>query len=223
MPSFWRRLGLGHHAAASCASGGYWQMPASVPAGKRADRIEGHVAPQLEPDLGANILQHRRLQSAADEALRHAPDPLALGAVRLADRKAIAFDVLDDARPDQLGRRIDDAADDALAGMCCPMSPSDRHCSPAPRQGARDARENTSTGCRSASAPRRYADRTASAPRRPPPRPGAPSWPGSRCPAGRRRRNRPWPAPSARPPQSRPAAPAGCPAHLVPPDSFLWL
>jgi hypothetical protein len=55
------------------------------------------------------------LQAAADEALRHALDALALRSVQIADRKPIALDLLDHARREQFSGRIDHTADDALA------------------------------------------------------------------------------------------------------------
>ncbi len=47
-------------------------------------------------------------------ALESACDALGLFAARLAEREAVVLDMLDLARRRDFGRRIDDAADDAL-------------------------------------------------------------------------------------------------------------
>src|SRR5690606_1016759 len=78
-----------------------------------ADRVERQVAPQLQPDFRADVLEHRRLEAAALEHFRHALRALGDGAVQFTDREAVAFDVMNDARSGQLGSRIDDAAEDA--------------------------------------------------------------------------------------------------------------
>src|ERR1700733_13625225 len=77
------------------------------------DGIESHVAPKLQPDLRADITEHRRLQSGPDEAVRDQRHSCARRAVRLADRESIALDMFDDPWGDQFGCRIHHAADDA--------------------------------------------------------------------------------------------------------------
>src|SRR5262249_59969929 len=69
------------------------------------------VADQLEPDVIADPRLDRAAQAARDERLRDAPAPVALGAVRLADREPRAFDVADHSGLDDLGGAVDDAAD----------------------------------------------------------------------------------------------------------------
>ena len=78
--------------------------------GQRTDRIEGHVAPELDPQLVADARPHRRLEAGLDEQLRKLRRAFAAAAVRLAQREAVAVGVVDDARFDDVGRRIDDAA-----------------------------------------------------------------------------------------------------------------
>ena len=80
---------------------------------ERADWIEAHIAPQLEPDFGADIAEHRCFQSRADECLRYLFDALAFDPVQLSDRKAVAFEKLDDSRRDDFTGGVDDTADDA--------------------------------------------------------------------------------------------------------------
>ena len=53
------------------------------------------------------------LRPAATKTSEIARDALARAAVELAEREAVAFDVLDDAGRDHRGRRVDDAAEDA--------------------------------------------------------------------------------------------------------------
>ena len=83
-------------------------------AGQRRDRVEGQIAPELQPDLAADVVAHRRLQAGRDHLLGKPRDALALLARRLAQRKALAVDVADQARRFDLGGGIDHAADDAL-------------------------------------------------------------------------------------------------------------
>ena len=82
--------------------------------GQRADRIEADVAPQLEPDLGADIVEHRRLEAGVLEAGRYRLHPLARGAVQFPQRETRALDVPDDARRHQFGGRIHHAAEHPL-------------------------------------------------------------------------------------------------------------
>src|SRR5690606_12013286 len=79
-----------------------------------ADRIEGQVAPQLQPDFGADIVQHRRLEAGLGHHFRNGRYALAGGTVEFANRETVAFDVLDDARSDQFGCRINHATDHAF-------------------------------------------------------------------------------------------------------------
>src|ERR1700677_3122242 len=79
--------------------------------GNMTFNVESHVAPQFQPDLGADVAEHRSLQSGPDEAVRDQRNSLARRAVRLAHRKPIAFDMLDDPRLHQFDRRIHHAAD----------------------------------------------------------------------------------------------------------------
>src|SRR6267143_6792269 len=109
-------LRLGHHRRRQRARG--WKLAniGQRGSGQRTDGIEGEIAPEFEPDLGANVLEHRRLESSAREALRNPPHALAVRAVELSDREAITLDVLHDPGGDELGGRIHHAADDSLGG-----------------------------------------------------------------------------------------------------------
>ena len=84
--------------------------------------FEGQVAPELEPDLGANVVEHRRLEAGALEALGHPHRTLAPAAVELAERQPVALDVHDDAGRRQLRSGVDHAAEHLLrremAGEC---------------------------------------------------------------------------------------------------------
>ena len=111
-------------SAIACASSIMARATARVPvvgddlvqraAGQRRDRVEGEVAPELDPDLVADVGADRRLQPGRDQLLARAACALGLLARRLAEREAVAVDMADDAGRLDLGRGIDDAADRAL-------------------------------------------------------------------------------------------------------------
>src|SRR3546814_14736143 len=61
--------------------------------GERADRVEGEVAPGLQPDLRADVVEHPRAEAGLDQQVVKFLHPLAGGAVELADREAVALDV----------------------------------------------------------------------------------------------------------------------------------
>src|SRR4029079_949324 len=80
-------------------------------AGQRADRIEAEIAPQLEPDLAADVPQNGRLETPR---LKQSGDVFATGreaAVRLAQCELVAVNVPHHAGFDDLGGRVDDAAE----------------------------------------------------------------------------------------------------------------
>ena len=107
-------LRLGHHPRGQIARR---REPADVDQGRvgeRADRVEGEVAPCLEPDFGADVVQHRGLEPGALQRPGQRRDPIGDGAVELPDRKPGPFDVTDAARCGDLGRGIRDAPDDSL-------------------------------------------------------------------------------------------------------------
>src|ERR1022692_1540849 len=80
--------------------------------GERTDRIEAHIAPQLEPDFRADVGEHRCLQPRSDECLRYVIGALGLDAVQLAQRKPVAFERLYDSGRNDFAGGIDDATDD---------------------------------------------------------------------------------------------------------------
>src|SRR5258708_16060785 len=108
------RLRLDHHRARHLAGTGIGADDIERGTGQRADRVEGKIAPQLEPDLVADALADRRVEPGRDHDLGEPADARAEGPVGLADRQLVAIDVLDDARCDDLGGGIDDAADGAV-------------------------------------------------------------------------------------------------------------
>ena len=119
------------------------QMRLQGGAGQRADRIEGDVAPQLDPDLGADVGLHRRLEAGGDQGAAQRRDARRLGAVRLAQRQAVILDMADLARRDDLRRRIDHAADRALPARSGPIAcrPGSTLARRRSRSGAVDAME----------------------------------------------------------------------------------
>ena len=82
--------------------------------GRTAGRVEGEVAPELEPNFRANIGQHWGFESGPAQAFRNACYALADAAIKFPYREAVALDVPDDTRGNQLGGRIDHAANDPL-------------------------------------------------------------------------------------------------------------
>jgi len=108
------RLRLAHHLRRQLARGRKAADVLQRGVGQRADRIEAEVAPQLQPDFRADIRQDGRLEAGVAEALRQGAHALGVGAVDLAERKAVAFDHADHARRVELGGRVDDAAERTL-------------------------------------------------------------------------------------------------------------
>src|SRR5215469_9572034 len=93
---FGHRLRLGHHGGRELARGLELTNVDERRARERTDRVESEVAPQLQPDLGADVREHRALEAGAREAFRDALRTRTRGAIELADGKAIALDVLHD-------------------------------------------------------------------------------------------------------------------------------
>ena len=86
-------LGLAHHVGGQLARQRELADVHQRRVGQAADRVEGQVAPELEPDLGADVVQHRRLEAGAVKHCGDALHALAVAAVELAHRKAVALDV----------------------------------------------------------------------------------------------------------------------------------
>ncbi len=89
--------------------------------GQRRDRVEAEIAPQLEPDIVADLGIDLGLEAAGDEGLGEGLHARGLLARWLAEPEAVAVDVLDDARRDDLGRGIDGAADGAFRPDAPPL------------------------------------------------------------------------------------------------------
>ena len=109
------RLRLQHHGARDAARAVVGDDVAERAAGQRRDRIEARGCPRASPRSRCGCRRApapaaRRRSSSSESRC----DALALLARRLAEREALALDVADHARRVDLGRRIDDAADDAL-------------------------------------------------------------------------------------------------------------
>src|SRR6185437_15719027 len=78
------------------------------------ERVEGGVADQLQPDLGAQVVLDGALEAAADERFRDRPAGVGALPARRPDGEPRPLEVADDAGRDDLGRAVDDAADDVL-------------------------------------------------------------------------------------------------------------
>ena len=107
-------LRLAHHAGGQLARGGEQADVFQRGMRQRADRVEAQVAPDLEPDFGADVHRYRCLETSRLESVADGPDAGCVSAVKLAQREAVAFDDLDDARADYLTGRVHHAADHAV-------------------------------------------------------------------------------------------------------------
>src|SRR6516162_237448 len=88
---------------------------------QRADWVETHVAPQLEPDLVADPIENRRFHPRGHEQTGETLDIRRDFAGRFAERKIVAIDVTDHARSFDFGCGIDDAADSTLWAELAPL------------------------------------------------------------------------------------------------------
>src|ERR1700688_277312 len=82
--------------------------------GKSAQGVEAGIAPELVPELGADIAEHGRLEAGMRERGRKLCRARAGAAVELAERQAIAPAVTYRRRTRELACHVGDAADDAL-------------------------------------------------------------------------------------------------------------
>src|SRR5260370_6416232 len=105
------RLCLGHHRRRKLT--GRWILTnvQERGTGECTDGIEGQVAPELEPDLRANVVEDRRLESRFGETLRNLGNAHAARTVELSDRKSFSFDMFPHTSRDQHGACIHDTAD----------------------------------------------------------------------------------------------------------------
>src|SRR5262249_42214593 len=80
---------------------------------ERADRIEREIAHQLHPYVAPDVRADRASKTGFDESVGDAPASFALRSIRLSNREARPFDVLDDSRLRDNRRRIDHTTDHA--------------------------------------------------------------------------------------------------------------
>ena len=81
---------------------------------ERANRVERHVAPQLQPDLRSDVIQDPGLASRLGERSKDLLRPFRVAPVEFPDREAIPFDVANHTRLGDRSRRIGDTAQQAL-------------------------------------------------------------------------------------------------------------
>jgi hypothetical protein len=81
---------------------------------QRRDRVEAQVAPELDPDLAADVLADRRLEAGAHHRLRQRLDARLRLPSSSPSVKRLPSITFTTPGLDQFGRRVDDAADDAL-------------------------------------------------------------------------------------------------------------
>ena len=75
--------------------------------------LKGQIAPQLQPDLRAYVIENSRPEPALGKHLRDTLNPLGVTTIELPHRKPIAFNVADDPGLGHDRGRIGDATDDA--------------------------------------------------------------------------------------------------------------
>src|SRR5690606_11556456 len=103
-------LRLEHHGPGDGAGAGIGRHDVERAAGERAQGVEAEIAPELEPDLVADIIEDRRLEAGLRESRAQGLGTRQGFPRRLANGELVAIDMADDARLGDLGRGIDDAA-----------------------------------------------------------------------------------------------------------------
>src|SRR5688572_14325917 len=83
------------------------------PSRQRADRVEGHVAEQLHPDLVSEACVDWTPKSSSNQRFRNGPQSLGLATVGLTEADFVSLRMADDARLDHVRRKIGQRADDA--------------------------------------------------------------------------------------------------------------
>src|SRR5262245_7414044 len=82
-------------------------------AGQRADRVEGDIAEQLDPDLVAKARRNRTAKPGSNQRFDDSAQPVGLRAVGFAEADLVAFGMPDHARLHDVGREVGQRADDA--------------------------------------------------------------------------------------------------------------
>ena len=103
-----------HRGNADRAQLGLRGDPIQPRIGQRRDRIEAHIAPELQPDVPADAFAHRRFKAGGYHRRREGRHAFRPAAVRLAQREAVEMVMLDNARTHGLAGGIDHASDGAL-------------------------------------------------------------------------------------------------------------
>src|SRR5207302_5693400 len=91
---------IAHHLHDGCAS-------------QRADRVQGSIAQNFHPNLMPDAGRHGGAQPRSNQSFGNLPYALGAGAVWLAERDAIAFNMLDHAGRGNLGSKINNGPNDA--------------------------------------------------------------------------------------------------------------
>src|ERR1017187_3894992 len=115
------RLGFGHHGFAEGAEAGLGGDAIQGREGKGADRVETDVAPQLEPDVPANCVADRRIESGRNQSIAQGHDAVRGGAVGFAYSEALEQAMFDHPGRHDFAGGIDDAADGALWSNRIPL------------------------------------------------------------------------------------------------------
>jgi hypothetical protein len=115
-------LRLQHHRLGGGAAGRIAGNDIEGAPGQRRDRVETQVAPQLQPQLGADVVEHRGFETGLFHDFGNALDARRGRTVGLAQRELVAVDVLDNAGRGDLGRRVDRAADCPVRANGAPLA-----------------------------------------------------------------------------------------------------
>ena len=87
--------------------------------------LNERLPPGFEPDLRPDVVEHARTEPGTNQKIVQFLHPFAVRAVKLADRKPVALDMMHDPRLDHCRGRIGDAADDP-AGRNVPCQKTGR-------------------------------------------------------------------------------------------------
>src|SRR6185437_9513808 len=90
-------------------------------AGQRADGIQAHIAPQLQPDVPADIVAHGRVESRRGQGLAEREHPARAAAIGLANDETVEIVMRDHPRRDDLTGRLDHAPYGAMRLQRMPL------------------------------------------------------------------------------------------------------
>ena len=118
---------LEHHCLTERSQRGLGGDAVQRGAGQRTDRIEADVAPELEPDVPADIRAYRRIESRFDKSLTQRQNAARLTSIGFPQRESFEFVMDNDARRDHFARGINHTADRAFRLNVVPLTAAKVH------------------------------------------------------------------------------------------------